>query len=178
MNDCCLTVFILQAVPPTTWYRFVAGLNAQLRLVRKGCLRSMFRPILKWLETFANPTLKVYGLRVDLARFQLTAGGFCQYGLLVYAIDDQDEQISFEGIDGSPRINQPLRYYLVVDLHMPKYLCTYACIWTLSIQVPMSLSILLFHCPNALDMFWIFWSIRLLFFFLTIYKPFDLGRDT
>lgn len=106
LRNTCLRAFAVQAVPPTTWYRFVAGLNAQLRLVRKGCLRSMFRPILNWLETFGNPALKMYGLRVDLARFQSTTGASCQYGLLVYALDGQDEQVSLESQDGTPRSDQ------------------------------------------------------------------------
>ncbi|GAA0181966.1 transmembrane signal receptor [Lithospermum erythrorhizon] len=54
------------AIPPTTWYRLVAGLSGQLCLVPRGCLRSTFRPVLRWLETFADPTLRVYGLHVDL----------------------------------------------------------------------------------------------------------------
>lgn len=108
-SDNIITSLMSQAVPPTTWYRFVAGLNAQLRLVRRGCLRSMFRPLLKWLETFVNPSLRIYGIRVDLARFQATTGGFCQFGLLVYSFEEQTEQTSFEGLDTSPRIDQQSR---------------------------------------------------------------------
>ena len=65
----------------------VAGLNAQLRLVRRGQLRSTFLHVVKWLETFANPALRSHGIRVDLAQFQATACGYCQYGLLLYADD-------------------------------------------------------------------------------------------
>lgn len=107
----------MQAAPPTTWYRFVAGLNAQLRLVRKGRLRSMFRPILIWLETFGNPALKMYGLHVDLARFEATTGASCQYGLLVYALDGQDEQISLESQDGTPRSDQQTWYIVLLSVH-------------------------------------------------------------
>lgn len=105
----------MQAAPPTTWYRFVAGLNAQLRLVRKGRLKSMFRPILIWLETFGNPALKMYGLHVDLTRFQATTGASCQYGLLVYALDGQDEQISLESQDGTPRSDQQTWYIVLLQ---------------------------------------------------------------
>ncbi|KAM0070543.1 hypothetical protein Hdeb2414_s0001g00014361 [Helianthus debilis subsp. tardiflorus] len=82
-SDNTITTLMNQAVPPTTWYRFVAGLNAQLRLVRQGRLRAMFRRVVTWLETYANPTLRIYGIRVDLACFEATGGEYCQYGLLV-----------------------------------------------------------------------------------------------
>lgn len=78
----------MQSVQPTTWYRLVAGLNAQLRLVRRGRLRVTFRPVLRWLETHANPALSVHGVRVDLAWFQATSSGYCHYGLMVYALED------------------------------------------------------------------------------------------
>lgn len=91
----------LQAIPPTTWYRLVAGLNAQLRLVRRGRLRVTFRPVLRWLETHANPALRVHGVQVDLAWFQSTACGYCQYGLLVYAVEDETESTPVDGVDGA-----------------------------------------------------------------------------
>ena len=90
----------LQSVPPTTWYRLVAGLNAQLRLVRRGRLRVTFRTVLRWLETYANPALKVHGIRVDLAWFQATACGYCHYGVLVYAIEEQNDWTSIIRVDG------------------------------------------------------------------------------
>ncbi|KAK1417918.1 hypothetical protein QVD17_27054 [Tagetes erecta] len=82
-SDNTITTLMNQAVPPTTWYRFVAGLNAQLRLVRRGRLRTMFRRVVTWLETYANPTLKIYGIRVDLACYEAPSGEYYQYGLLV-----------------------------------------------------------------------------------------------
>lgn len=94
-SDNTITTLMNQAVPPTTWYRFVAGLNAQLRLVCRGRLRSMFRSVVIWLETFANPTLRIYGIRVDLAFFEATSGDYYQYGLVVSAVDEP-EFISFE----------------------------------------------------------------------------------
>uniref|UniRef100_A0A803N494 DUF8003 domain-containing protein n=1 Tax=Chenopodium quinoa TaxID=63459 RepID=A0A803N494_CHEQI len=76
-SDNILTSLMSQSVPPTSWYRLVAGLNAHLRLVRRGCLRKSFRPVLRWLESHANPKLKNYALRIDLAWFQATACGYC-----------------------------------------------------------------------------------------------------
>ncbi|KAF5797813.1 hypothetical protein HanRHA438_Chr07g0295721 [Helianthus annuus] len=85
-SDNVITTLMNQCVPPTTWYRFVAGLNAQLRLVRRGRLRVMFSPIVTWIETYANPTLKIYGVRVDLALFQATSGDNHQYGIVVTSV--------------------------------------------------------------------------------------------
>lgn len=83
----------------------MAGLNAQLRLVRRGRLRVTFRPVLRWLETHANPTLRVHGVSVDLAWFQATACGYCQYGLLLYAVEDS-ERASTDSIDGARQTEQ------------------------------------------------------------------------
>lgn len=87
-NDNVLTSLMSQSVPPTVWYRFVAGLNAQLRLVRRGQLRMTFEPVLDWLETIANPTLSCHVVRVDLAWFQPTASGYSQFGLVVQLAKD------------------------------------------------------------------------------------------
>ncbi|KAK9699806.1 hypothetical protein RND81_08G196700 [Saponaria officinalis] len=106
-SDNILTSLMSQSVPPTTWYRLVAGVNAHLRLVRRGCLRKTFRPVVRWLESHANLVLKNYGLRVDLAWFQATACGYHQYGLLVYAIRENIELPSAECEDGEPQANQP-----------------------------------------------------------------------
>ncbi|KAL8110021.1 uncharacterized protein LOC141672459 isoform X1 [Apium graveolens] len=97
-SDNIITSLMSQSAPPTTWYRFVAGLNAQLRLVRRGRLQTMFRAVHRWLDTYANPALRIYGLRVDLGWFQATGGGYCQYGLLVYAADDANHA-SFGDVD-------------------------------------------------------------------------------
>lgn len=78
-------------------------MNAQLRLVRRGTLRVTFLPVIDWLETHANPSLAVNGIRVDLAWFQATALGYCQLGLVVYAVEG--EPVVAE-IDGSPRTKQ------------------------------------------------------------------------
>ncbi|KAH9617274.1 hypothetical protein KSS87_014560 [Heliosperma pusillum] len=93
-SDNILTSLMSQSVPPTTWYRLVAGVNAHLRLARRGYLRKSFRHVLRWLESHANPALRNCGLRVDLACFQVTAFGYHQYGLSVYAVDRNIEPSS------------------------------------------------------------------------------------
>ncbi|XP_054796784.1 uncharacterized protein LOC129302133 [Prosopis cineraria] len=106
-NDNILTSLMSQSVPPTTWYRLVAGLNAQLRLVRRGRLRVTFRSVLRWLEAHANPALRIHGVRVDLAWFQATSSGYCQYGLLVYALEEGTSPAPTEGsIDGAVRVEE------------------------------------------------------------------------
>lgn len=93
-----------QSIPPTIWYRLVAGLNAQLRLVRHGHLKLTFGHVISWLETHTNPTLSAYGVHVALAWFQPTASGYSQFGLLVYAINNEGVPPALEGQDAlSPR---------------------------------------------------------------------------
>ncbi|XP_041989691.1 uncharacterized protein LOC121741062 [Salvia splendens] len=104
-NDNTITSIMSQAVPPTTWYRFVAGLNARLRLAHKGCLKRKFRPVIEWLETCANPKLSIYGVRVDLAIFQVTVSGYCQYRLMIYSAEELDH-ISFGHLDESTQNEQ------------------------------------------------------------------------
>ncbi|KAA8525197.1 hypothetical protein F0562_006939 [Nyssa sinensis] len=105
-SDNIITSLMSQSVPPTTWYLFVAGLNAQLRLVRQGCLRAMFRPVIRWLETHANPALRIHGLCVDLAWFQATTHGYCHYGRLVYAVEEEIECTLFGSTDGPAHTQQ------------------------------------------------------------------------
>ncbi|XP_061371138.1 uncharacterized protein LOC133313747 isoform X2 [Gastrolobium bilobum] len=88
-SDNILTSIMSQSIPPTIWYRLVAGLNAQLRLVRRGHLKITFGPVISWLDVYANPRLATYGVRVDLAWFQPTASGYCQFGLVVYATENE-----------------------------------------------------------------------------------------
>ncbi|KAI9378217.1 hypothetical protein POPTR_018G058300v4 [Populus trichocarpa] len=108
-SDNILTSLMSQMVPPTTWYRMAAGLNAQLRLVRRGRLRVTFRPVLRWLETHANPALRIHGIHVNLAWFQATTSGHCQYGLLVYAVEEESEHIFIEGVDGVKQVEEESR---------------------------------------------------------------------
>ncbi|KAF5726034.1 hypothetical protein HS088_TW23G00772 [Tripterygium wilfordii] len=98
-SDNILTSLMSQSVPPTTWYRLVAGLNAQLRLVRLGRLKITFGHVISWLETHANPTLGTYGVHVELAWFQPTSSGYCQFGLVVCAIENQSSLQAVEGQD-------------------------------------------------------------------------------
>ncbi|WVZ72633.1 hypothetical protein U9M48_021058 [Paspalum notatum var. saurae] len=100
-SDSVLTSLMSQAVPPWIWHRLVAGLNAQLRLVRRGNLKVAFLPVIDWLETHANPSLAGSRIRVDLAWFQATALGYCQLGLVVYAVEGQPAAAELEG---SPRV--------------------------------------------------------------------------
>ncbi|KAK6147787.1 hypothetical protein DH2020_018699 [Rehmannia glutinosa] len=100
-SDNILTNLMSQSVPPTIWYRLVAGLNAHLRLVRRGHLRSTFRPVILWLETHANRTLRAHGVRVDLTCFQPSASGYCQFGLVVCAIEGESSHSSGQGPDRS-----------------------------------------------------------------------------
>ena len=85
-------------MPSSIWHRLVAGLNAQLRLVRHGNLSTSFLPVFKWLESHANPALNTYRVRVDLAWFQATALGYCQFGLVLHAVG---EAVTAELQDGS-----------------------------------------------------------------------------
>eukprot|EP01018_Ginkgo_biloba_P032513 Gb_27769 [translate_table: standard] len=87
-SDNLLTSLMGQVVPATVWYRFVAGLNAQLRTVRQGCLRNTLLPVINWLSTHANSWLSLQGIRVDLAWFQATSSGYYQLGLVVNAADE------------------------------------------------------------------------------------------
>lgn len=79
----------------------MAGLNAQLRLVRRGHLKLSLGHVISWLETHANSTLSTYGVRVDLAWFQPTASGYCHFGLLVCAIENESAQPSIESQETS-----------------------------------------------------------------------------
>ncbi|RAL37158.1 hypothetical protein DM860_004080 [Cuscuta australis] len=88
-GDNILTSLMSQSVPPTLWHRLVAGLNAQLRLVRCGHLRATLSPIVNWLETHANPSLRAHGIHIDLTRFQPSASGYHQFGLLLCAVDNE-----------------------------------------------------------------------------------------
>ncbi|KAL0308544.1 UNVERIFIED_CONTAM: hypothetical protein Sradi_5796700 [Sesamum radiatum] len=101
LSDNILTSLMSQSIPPTIWYRLVAGLNAQLRLARRGHLRTTFNPVIRWLETHANRILRAHGVRVDLMRFQPSASGYCQFGLVVCAIEDESSRSSGQAPDRS-----------------------------------------------------------------------------
>ncbi|MBA0722709.1 hypothetical protein Golax_003362, partial [Gossypium laxum] len=109
-SDNILTSLMNQCVPPTMWYRLVAGLNSQLRLVRYGHLKLTFGHVISWLETHVNPTIIAYGVRVDLAWFQPTSSGYCQYGLVVSATSNENVQYWTEGQDRYFPSMEQLRY--------------------------------------------------------------------
>ncbi|PIA31063.1 hypothetical protein AQUCO_05300111v1 [Aquilegia coerulea] len=85
--DPLLTNLLDQHVPASTWNRFVAGLNGQLRTVRQGSIRSALLPVLKWISSHANSHLELHGVRIELGWFQVTASGYYQLGILV-VVDD------------------------------------------------------------------------------------------
>lgn len=76
-----------QHVPATVWNRLVAGLNAQLRTVRQGSIRSTLIPVLEWMCSHGNPQLDFHGVKIDLGWFQATASGYYQLGVLVMVGD-------------------------------------------------------------------------------------------
>lgn len=85
----------------------MAGLNAQLRLVCCGHLKITLGHVISWLETHANPILSTYGICVNLAWFQPTSSGYCQFGLVVCAIENESLAQSIEGQDGPLLHEQP-----------------------------------------------------------------------
>ncbi|XP_031392809.1 uncharacterized protein LOC116204707 isoform X2 [Punica granatum] len=82
-SDILLTNLLGQHVPATVWNRLVAGLNAQLRTVRHGSIRTSLRPVLDWINSHGNPQLEFHGVKIDLGWFQATASGYYQLGILV-----------------------------------------------------------------------------------------------
>ncbi|KAL2610427.1 hypothetical protein R1flu_029000 [Riccia fluitans] len=104
-SDNLLTSLICQALSPTVWYRFVAGLKAQLRTVRKGALRSTLRPVDDWLNSHVNPRFSVEGIRVDLAWFQATATGYYQLGVVLSQTAPGASPVPLsDGGDSPPRL--------------------------------------------------------------------------
>lgn len=83
-SDNLLTCLVAQCVPATVWYRMVAGINAQLRTVRRGALRGHLQPLLTWIVSHANPSLSMSGITVELAQFPAsTSSGYHQLGLVL-----------------------------------------------------------------------------------------------
>ncbi|XP_057810160.1 uncharacterized protein LOC131024660 isoform X2 [Salvia miltiorrhiza] len=84
-NDTLLMNLIAQHAPASVWNRFVAGLNAQLRTVRHGSIRTALVPVINWLTTHGNPQLDFHGSKIELGWFQATSSGYYQLGILVLA---------------------------------------------------------------------------------------------
>jgi len=64
------------------------------------------RPVIRWLETHANPALSVHGVRVDLAWFEATSIGYGHYGLVVYALEAGGYRGSIDGALRSEAISR------------------------------------------------------------------------
>lgn len=80
-------VIFFQHVPATVWSRLVDGLNAQLRTVRQGSIRSALVPVVDWINSHGNPQLEFHGVKIELGWFQPTASGYYQLGILIVAGD-------------------------------------------------------------------------------------------
>lgn len=77
--------------------------------MRHGRLRVTLRPVVRWLETHANPALSVHGVRVDLAWFEATSIRYGQYGLVVYALEEGVYPDTRGSIDGALRTEETSR---------------------------------------------------------------------
>ncbi|GAA0159688.1 transmembrane signal receptor [Lithospermum erythrorhizon] len=90
-GDVLLTNLLAQHVPSTVWNRLVAGLNAHLRTVQHGLIRTTLVPVINWIQSHGNPQLEFHGVKVELGFFQATASGFYQLGILVVVGNDLPE---------------------------------------------------------------------------------------
>ncbi|PPR84335.1 hypothetical protein GOBAR_AA36379 [Gossypium barbadense] len=107
-SDTLLTNLLGQHIPPTVWNRLVAGLNAQLRTVRHGSIRSALVPVLDWIASHGNPQLEFHGVKIELGWFQATASGYYQLGIVVVVGDLtfhnlHQPDLSDRSNDGYPR---------------------------------------------------------------------------
>ncbi|XP_062225242.1 uncharacterized protein LOC133923944 isoform X3 [Phragmites australis] len=82
-SDTLLSNLLGQYVSTAIWNRLVAGLNAQLRTVRKRSIRSTLGSVVSWITSHGNPQLERHGVRVELGWFQSTASGYYQLGIVV-----------------------------------------------------------------------------------------------
>jgi hypothetical protein len=78
-----VSLLFCQYISTAIWNRLVAGLNAQLRTVKKGSIRSTLEPVISWINSHGNPQLERHGVRVELGWFQTTASGYYQLGIVV-----------------------------------------------------------------------------------------------
>ncbi|KAK9716251.1 hypothetical protein RND81_06G221200 [Saponaria officinalis] len=110
-SDALLTNLVAQHVPASVWNRLVAGLNAYLRTVRHGSIRSTLAPVIYWVNSHVKPQLEFHGVRIDLGWFHGTASGYRQLGIWVVVVDDYSmhnisEHSSLDiNINESPRRN-------------------------------------------------------------------------
>ncbi|CAI0388569.1 unnamed protein product [Linum tenue] len=82
-SDTLITNLLGQHIPASVWHRLVAGLNAQLRTVRNGSIRTTLIPVIDWIRSHANPQIEFHGAKVELGWFQATASHYYQLGILV-----------------------------------------------------------------------------------------------
>ncbi|KAI0500676.1 hypothetical protein KFK09_018892 [Dendrobium nobile] len=82
-SDMLLTNLLGQYLSTAIWTRFVAGLNAHLRTVRQGNIRSALVHVILWINSHGNPQLEPHGVRIELGWFQPTASGYYQIGIVV-----------------------------------------------------------------------------------------------
>lgn len=96
-----------QHVPATVWNRLVSGLNAQLRTVRHGSIRTALVPVVDWINSHANSQLEFHGVKVELGWFQATASGYYQLGIVVaigdYSLHDLHQSDTRFGTDEAMR---------------------------------------------------------------------------
>ncbi|XP_031253485.1 uncharacterized protein LOC116111450 [Pistacia vera] len=108
-SDALLTNLLGQHVPATVWNRLVSGLNAQLRTVRAGSLRSTLVHVIDWISSHGNPQLEFHGVKIELGWFQPTASGYYQLGILVvvgdYSLQNMHHSDLLDGSDEYPRKN-------------------------------------------------------------------------
>ncbi|KAF7810029.1 uncharacterized protein G2W53_036772 [Senna tora] len=108
-NDTLLTNLLGQHVPATVWNRLVAGLNAQLRTVRHGSLRTALGPVVDWINSHGNPQLEFHGVKIELGWFQATASGYYQLGIVVavgdYSFQDLHQSDTWDSSEEAMRKN-------------------------------------------------------------------------
>ena len=85
----------------------VAGLNAQLRTVRQGSIRTALGPVVDWINSHANPQLEFHGVKIELGWFQATASGYYQLGIVVavgdYSLHDLQQSDTWVDTDEAIR---------------------------------------------------------------------------
>ncbi|MCI07831.1 hypothetical protein A2U01_0028900, partial [Trifolium medium] len=106
-SDTLLTNLLGQHVPATVWNRLVSGLNAQLRTVRHGSIRTALGPVIDWTNSHANPQLEFHGVKIELGWFQATASGYYQLGVVVavgeYSLHGLHQSDTWVGTDEAMR---------------------------------------------------------------------------
>lgn len=100
----------------------MAGLNAHLRTVRHGFMRSTLVPVIDWINSHANPQLEFHGVRIDLGWFQATASGYNQLGIWV-VVDDFTVHTMTQPVSPSINVDESLRQVACSYLFCQVYDC-------------------------------------------------------